>query len=194
MKVSRKAELSGMAYELGMDFDPKPSFPDIKLLSAFKLFKHGHSKKITNQFQRSDEQLESKAQIFDYQYTIQAGNTPVTKRQTVCFIQSKQLELPIFYLRPETWIDRFKQYLGWEDIDFVHYPDFSKKYYLSGEMEELVRELFKDDVLHYFTLKDGWHVEGIGFFLIIYRDGKLLNADSIRVINKIGIDIFQLFK
>jgi len=61
-------------------------------------------------------------------------------------------------------------------------------------MEELVRELFKDDVLHYFTLKDGWHVEGIGFFLIIYRDGKLLNADSIRVINKIGIDIFQLFK
>lgn len=194
MKKSRTSIMQQASYELGMLFDPKPTINDVKLLSAFRLFKKGHSKKITNHLLQTDPMLESKEQIFDYQYTIQAGNTPVTKKQTVLFIQSTTLELPIFYLRPETWMDRLSKYLGWDDIDFVQFPEFSQKYYLTGEEEDLVRKLFHDNVLHYFTMKDGWHMEGIGFFLILYKEGKLLDADGVRILHEIGKEAFHLFK
>lgn len=194
MKESRSNALRKISYDLQMEFTAKPALTDIKLLSTFRLFKQGHSKKISNHFQLIDPMLDSKEQIFDYQYTIQAGNTPVRKNQTVLFIQSRKLELPEFYLRPESWMDRLGRYLGWEDIDFVNHPDFSRKYFLKGEIEELIRDLFNDDVLHYFTLKDGWHLEGIGFFLILYRENKLLDPEAIMTMKRIGEDLFRFFQ
>lgn len=192
--MNREEEMRQLARELQMRFEAKPAFHDLKLLKSFNLFRIGHSQKIRNLCSASDELLEYKQQIFDYEYIIQAGNTPAKFKQTVLFIIGQQLELPIFRLRPESWLDRIGRYLGWEDIDFPHYPEFSHQYFLRGEDDELVRHLFNEKTLHFLTLHDGWHLEGIGFFMIMYKKSKVLSIPEVTQLHRVGTELFTIFK
>lgn len=193
-RTERTASMRQFAYELGMQFDAKPAFTDLKMLKAFELFKHGTSQKITNHCSVTDDYLEYKHQLFDFEYTVQAGNSTAQFNQTVLFILGQRLELPIFRLRPETWLDRIGRYFGWEDIDFEHHPEFSHQYFLRGEDEILVRHLFDERTLHYFTLHDGWHLEGIGFFMILYKKSKLLTIPEVKQLYQVGMELFNIFK
>ncbi len=192
--AARTDALRQLAFSLNLQFDPKPSFNDLKLLKSFELFKIGGNKKVLNHCSKVDDLLEYKYQIFDYEYTVQAGNTPVTFKQTVLFILGQRLELPIFRLRPETWLDRIGRYLGWDDIDFHNYPEFSHQYFLVGDDEDLVRHFFDDRTLHFLTLHDGWHLEGVGFFMIMYKKGKLLPPPEIKKLHQVGLELFDIFK
>jgi len=177
LKNKRRLEMEQAAYELSGKYSRTDEFGLVNLLLDFKLFKIGHSKKIRHIIEIKDEQ--KIIHIFDYQYTITAGNSSRTFRQTVYFFNSKQLGLTEFYLRPEYFIHRIKAWFGVEDIDFESHPEFSDNYYLTGENEDRIRHHFDENVLRFFTIEKDWSLEGINYFMIFYKSKKKLPTTEI---------------
>ncbi len=190
----RTKEMEETASMLGMDYQEKDEYGMLSLLKDFKLFKKGTSKRI-NHIIRSKDLVEGlDISIFDYRYTISTGKSAHTYHQTVFFVQSKDLELPEFYMKPEHFFHKVAAYLGWEDIDFESHPTFSDQYHLKGDDEESIRKMMNEEVLHFFTIEKEWSLEGIGYFLIFYRNKKRLSKEEIKEFCNKGIHITQFLK
>jgi hypothetical protein len=90
-------------------------------------------------------------------------------RETVGCLVSTRLQLPPFRLSPERAIEKIATMLGARDIDFSSHPGFSRSYFLVAQNETAARNLFDSAVLDYFDRNPGFHVEGNGDTLVIYR-------------------------
>ena len=178
-RSKRGEDIQQIAGQLSYDYRMDDDMGLIKLLADFKLFNIGGRRRIRNILSQDDSFLDCKIRIFDYHYTISTGQSAHTVKQSVFFIQSKELGLPHFYLRPEHFLHKIGSWFGMEDIDFDHYPEFSGAYLLKGADEYLIRKTFSDKVLDYFTSETGWHVEGLNYFLVIYRAKKLLHPTQL---------------
>ena len=192
MLSHRAEQLDNIAFQLGMEFSARDEWGLINYLEDFKLFRRGFSKRISNILHRQDEMLNLGAYIFDYRFTISTGNSARVIRQTVFFIESRKLELPIFYMRPEHIFHRIGEFLGMQDIDFEEYPVFSGNYVLRGEDEDFIRDSMDDPFLRFFSVENKWYLEGINYYLLFYRRGKLLKPEQIREFYSKGLEIFKL--
>ena len=192
MSSSRTQQLRHIAYHLKMDFHSEEEWGEINYLKDFRLFRSGRRKEITNIFQKRDEFLDLEASIFDYKYVRGGGKNRKTIKQTVFFVKSKRLGLPHFLMKPETFFHRIGTYLGMQDIDFEEYPTFSQNYLLQGEDEEYIRATMDDEVLKFFSVEKDWSVEGVNYYLIIYKKNKLLAPRRIKHLYQKGMDIYKL--
>ncbi len=164
----------------------------LRLLLDFRLFRVGGNKKIKHLLWKDTDDL--KTRIFDYQYTVSSGNSHQTFRQTVFFFYSKHLGLPSFRLQPEKMIHKIGAWLGFEDLDFESHEKFSKSYHLKGKDEALVRHTFTNSVLQFFTFHPDWTVEGLNYFLIIYKQRKLLSPADIVKHYRTACQIYEVLR
>ena len=161
----------------------KDEYGLLSLLKEFKIFRRGHksSKRITNILRKVDVERDSKVCIFDYTFVTGGGNSTQRHRQTVFFVNAKDLNLPTFLMKPENFFHRIGQYLGMvDDIDFETHPDFSDQYLLQGQVESFVRDTFHEELLHFFTIEKDWCLEGMNYYLIFYKTGHRIPAEQIR--------------
>ncbi|MBN2539764.1 MAG: hypothetical protein JXB09_06925 [Deltaproteobacteria bacterium] len=99
-------------------------------------------------------------------YRTDSVTTPVT----VLCCKTEDLTLPEFHVIPEHMPDRAGSKSDCGGIDFVGYPNFSKRYVLGGKDEAAVRDLFhRLGIIDLLERKKGLCVEGKGPSLIIYR-------------------------
>ncbi len=182
------------AHNLGMRFFEKDEKGLLPFLNHFRLFKVGHSKAIVNLMHKKDEWMISDINIFDYRYKITVNKSVKTYWQTVFFINSKELGLPDFYMKPEHFLHKAAAFLGWEDINFEAYPKFSKQYYLKGEDEYYIRAVMSDEVLKLFTIEKEWHLEAVNYFLILYKRNQLLRGEQIKDFYEKGMKICEMLK
>ncbi|WP_116106481.1 hypothetical protein [Lewinella sp. IMCC34191] len=187
----REKSLSGLAHRAGFEFSAADDFGLHRYLSDFRLANRGRRRAVSNILRKQDGLMEKDAYIFDYSY--QDYGDKHTTRQTVFFLQSQQLTLPGLDMQPETILHKLGELFGFDDIDFVRFPKFSKQYRLTGDDEDYIRHHFTDDVLNYFTLNKGWSVEGIGYYLIVYKKGMLLPPEEILHLFQRGMTVFKLF-
>ena len=190
----RSTALRSLAYKMGMEYYAEDDWRMISLMKDFRLFKRGRRKRITNILRSMDELMENKINIFDYQYRISTGNSSRTFKQTVFSIQSKQLGLPEFWMKPENFLHTIGTWLGFEDIDFEDYPEFSRQYFLKGKDEEYIRYTLNDSFLKFFTIERDWSVEGINYYLVLYKRKKLLSPREILYLYKKGMTVFNMLK
>ncbi len=194
MTSRRTQELEQVAYDLGLQFTAKDEWGNLNLLEDFRLFKKGAGKRIYNLMSLQSPLGQQKVQIFDYHYTRSTGKTHRKFKQTVFFVQSKELALPEFWMKPEHFFHRIGSWLGFEDIDFEEHPEFSEQYHLKGEDEDLVRDAFNTYVIHFFTIEKQWSLEGIGFFFILYQKNKLIPPTEIKNLYTQGLDVLNRLK
>lgn len=194
IKSKRNQELRELAFSLGMDYREKDDWGIIRLMSEFKLFQRGFDKKIINILSDRDSNDGFVAIVFDYHYKVSTGKTTSVFKQTVFFIESKQLGLPHFWMRPETIFDKVSEWLGFNDIDFDTHPEFSKNYYLKGEDADYIRATMNDDFLHFFSFSKNWYLEGIGYYMILYNKHKLQKPQHIKYLYITGRKLFEFFK
>lgn len=194
MLESRSQQLAEVAYRLGVDFTPEDEWRFMNLLTDFKIFKRGHRRSITNIFRSRDEFLETDLRIFDYQYTISSGKSHHRYRQTVFFADSRKLGLPEFRMKPENFFHKIGSLLGFEDINFENYPEFSNQYYLKSTDEEYLRATMHDGILRFFSKEKGWRLEGINYYLIFYRHNVLMPPEKIKQFYDKGMQVFDLFR
>ncbi len=191
----RTEQLRAAAFELGMDFEEKDEYRMIALLRDFKLFRTGGRKTISNILTKTSSLMEEKINVFDYRYTISTGKSSHTYHQSVFFIQSKQLAMPQMLLKPEHFFHKIGAWLGMQDIDFEEHPEFSDRYLLQGEDEDRIRRTMSNEaVMRFFTVEKNWHLESIGFFLILYQDKKLIMPSHIKTLYGKGMKLYEQLK
>ncbi len=191
---SRSEAFQKLARRLNMEYAYRDEYGLIKALTGFKLFGKGHSRRIYNLVSGTSQLLNVQLHVFDYQYVIQAGNTPVRHRQTVFFIKAKDLDLPELYLKPEHFFHKIASFFGMDDIDFEEYPEFSDRYLLKGEDEERIRRRMTKEVVHFFTLERGWYLEGVNYYMVLYKYRKLVPPKKIEAFYEKGLQVYDLLK
>jgi len=135
-----------------------------------KIFDIGGFKKIKNSF--SINFNNSKIYFFNYNYTTGGGKSSTTYILTMAVFKSAK-NIPQFYLRPESFWDKIPELFGYNDIDFKHRPEFSKKYYLKSSDEYSVINIFNDELLEFFETHPDYYVESNNGYIAVYRYGFL---------------------
>lgn len=190
---SREGQLRAVAHRLGMTYRPVDEFNARNLLTEFQLFKRGRNRSIRNILEKQTEDLDTKVQIFDYRFETGYKKTRRSWDQTVFFVESKKLAVPEFSMQPETVFNKLGTYLfKMQDIDFDKYPKYSDNYLLRGEDEHYIRFMMNDRLLQLFNSETGWYMEGINFYLILYKLNTRFKARSIRDFYQQGESIYQL--
>ncbi|MBK6861100.1 MAG: hypothetical protein V9E90_00940 [Saprospiraceae bacterium] len=187
----RSASYQVLANQLNLKYEPQNEFGLIKQLSDFGLFKIGSSQKILNVL--IEKTFDSENYLFDYQYVVSTGKSAVRFEQTVFFVNSKQLSLPQFVQKPETFFTKLMAYLGFDDIDFVKFPEYSDKFHLKGEYEEVIRFYFSEELLQLLSDQKSINMEAMNYYLILYHQNKLIHTSDLKAFRNLGMMLYNLF-
>ena len=189
-KIRREA-LEKFASELSLDFYPSGHDELHSILQSFKLFNKGHSRKMTNVIMGETEIVN--VAMFDYSYTTGSGKHQSTASQTIVAMESKDLGIPSFTMRPEHLFDWVGSALGFQDIDFDDHPNFSKTFVLKGEEETTVREFFDNELLDFFAEKKGITFEGSPGRFIYFKGGRKTKIEDMRAYLEEGYSVYSAF-
>jgi hypothetical protein len=189
----RETAFRNLTKKAGMSYLNKDEYGVIGYLQSFELFK-GKNSGIKYLCQKKDSHIEEEINYFDFSFMIMVGKVPVVINQTVFFVNSKALDLPVFKMSPENFSSKIKKFFGIEDIDFVENPYFSDQYLLTGEHESFIRHTFDPDVLHFFSRTTGLTIEACNYYMIFYREKTLIPDEELETFFQMGMDIYELFK
>lgn len=170
--ASRREELAVLVAERGLRFADENEFQLGRELREFDLLKKSYffkESQITNVLSTSIGFTD--IFLFDFTFMRSTGKSAVPVRQTVFFAKNRDWKLPDFKLKPEGWWQKIQQYFGRTDIDFEENPDFSNRFWLTGEFEEMIRTSFSPEVRAFFEHNPPIHVEGNNYYLIAYKPG-----------------------
>jgi MFS superfamily sulfate permease-like transporter len=126
--------------------------------------------------------------------TLQEGVLQDQKETHLTIIHATEIDFPIpdFALEPEgLWSKLFEGVSG-KDIDFPNYPVFSKKYYLRGQNELAIHELFNETLIHFLENREQMHIECHKHRLIFYKKRDLLEPSEILYVSKFAEEFLAL--
>lgn len=176
----RMAALQGLAQQMGFTFigskwDRKRKVHQL----GTALFQRNSNATFKNAMVGSFAGLETS--LFDCSYTIGTGKGSAVMQTMAAF--SQRLWLPAFELRPEGFLDRIGEEFVRMDIDFDSHPAFSRRYFLRGSSEALIRKLFAPSLLTFLEqlpTNEKWHIEGNLTTLVIYQSGVEVPPEELR--------------
>lgn len=188
----RAEAIRAAAEAMGFSYAKKGGASLLNALMPFTLFKQGHSRKIHHVLHGKANDID--VTVMDYRYTTGGGKNSSTHQQTVLLFRSDLLQLPSFVLRPEHVFDKIGGALGFQDIDFDAYPEFSRRYVLKGKDEEAIRALFHKDILTFYEQQRGISTEGLGKTLLYYRASRRVKPAELQAFIADGLTVFGLFR
>jgi len=127
--------------------------------------------------------------IFDLHYNTRIGNNVQQRRMTLLVFQDRQADWPSFSLRPR----RFFHRLNTGEVTFEIDEGFKKIYLLQASDTDAVRELFNEDVRHFFMQNTGVAVEGGGQRLV-YCNGRLVSPEGLRPFMEEGFRVLNVLQ
>ncbi len=133
----------------------------------------------------------AKVEVADMTLTEGAMQAKTDTHITVAHVSEIDMSIPDFALEPEGMWSKFSELVGGKDIDFADYPDFSKKYYLRGPDEVVVRNFFSENLIRFFESHSQIHVECHKNRLLIYMKRDLLEVAEIALLEKFSEELLQ---
>ena len=176
---------------LGLEFIAAGHDQRLAGLQRFHLFNTGHGRVMTNTILGQTDV--ASIAIFDYRYTVGGGKSQATYNQTVVSMQSEELRLPCFTLRPEKLFDKVGGALGYQDIDFPEHAQFSKLFVLKGQDEAAIRKFFDPPLLDFFAKQPGTYFECAPGTFVYFRAGKRQNPEELRQYLESGYAVYRAF-
>lgn len=170
----RRNDLKQLAASMGLLFSPDgPSLDELEA-SGMDVLRVGYSRKAKNLIEVPFGK--GTIRVFDYRYTTGGGRHSHTHNFTLALIAAS--DIPEFDLKPESFIYKLGEMIGFKDIDLPAFPEFSQKYRLTGPDEHAVHLFFTPARAVWFEQNQGLHVQGgRGGLLYIYKDGRLPASD-----------------
>lgn len=126
--------------------------------------------------------LESKNKdflLFDLSYSEGAFIAKEDLRSTFLQIKVHQ-KMPVFTLDKENFMTAILQLSGLQDVDFKKHPDFSKRFYLSGEDVKSIRSFFTDELIFFFESHPTYYLESNGDSILIRGKERLASIQEIK--------------
>ncbi|MDA8657838.1 SulP family inorganic anion transporter [Flavobacteriaceae bacterium] len=101
---------------------------------------------------------------------------------TTLIVLKLNKKIPVFTMEKEGLFekifDRVMALTGYKDIDFEMYPDFSRKFLITGKNESEIRSFFSKELVGFFEKNQIYHVESSGEAIIIFDKIKLARTDE----------------
>lgn len=184
----RQQELASYAETHGLEFEPRITSKIVKLsLSPFPIMR-----KIIN----IENLLVGSREEYNYFYADVATEdtamlTNIGKSFTILYVSNIRKELPDFTLENEGLLDLLGLSTR-KDIDFKSNPNFSKRYILSGEDENAIRELFTNELLAFLEAQENIYIESVNNALLIYTNTSLVEAKNMDNFRKKKLELMKL--
>ncbi|MBA3321589.1 MAG: hypothetical protein H0T45_09145 [Pyrinomonadaceae bacterium] len=191
-RAARAREMTTAAAHLNWSFVPQSQLNFFPQHEQYHLFSLGHTKEIRNLMH--GERDGARVAVFDYMYVTGHGKSRSEATQTVVLLESAQINLPFFSLRPENFMHRIAGAFGYQDIDFAHRPAFNDRYLLRGSDETQIRWAFTNDVLAYYEVLPGLSTDGGGQRLVCYRENVKVETAQLPAFVDWGVGMLKLFR
>ncbi|MDP2865874.1 MAG: LPXTG cell wall anchor domain-containing protein [Elusimicrobiota bacterium] len=168
----RRKDLEELASSMGLAFSPEG--PELEVLgrTGLEIFSLGHSRKAYNLVQAQSRW--GAINIFDYTFVTGSGRSSRTASFTLALIACSGCAIPEFELKPESFLHKIGEFIGFKDIDLPAFPLFSEKYRLTGPDETAVHLFFTPQRAAWFERNPGLRAQGApGYIVIFKREGQL---------------------
>lgn len=96
-------------------------------------------------------------------------------KMSVLLVYGVEAYIPDFTLGREHLLAKLIQSVGYGDIDFDEYPNFSELYLLKGEKEDEIRTLFSNELIDFFEKNQGFNIESRNNNILIYKEKALMS-------------------
>ena len=171
----RRNALADLAASIGLQFFKDGPEQYQLESSGLELFRLGHSRKASNLMETPVSG--GRVQLFDYKYTVGSGKHAQTHNLTVALISCSG-QVPHFDLKPETFMYKIGEMIGFKDIDLPAFPVFSDKYRLTAPDETAVHMFFTPSRAAWFERNLGLRVQGAPGHVLFFKRETRLPADA----------------
>ena len=173
----RSQAFSASALEMGFAFEGETwSDPQKAPHLNTTLFTKGSAKTFRNVMTGSSIGLH--VSLFDYSYVVSDGRNSRTCAQTVASFSKTGMQLPEFQMGPKGLLQEFGDALFHANINFDSHADFSRRYQVRSFTQE---KLVSCSLAEGLDPKQEWRLEGSEETLIVYRAGKRVKPEDLRV-------------
>ena len=177
---SRQTRLQNLANENEYQYANQVDW-NTSYLKKFHFFEIRPIERKSNCLKGKFKGLDVSWEITDVTFSEGAAFTAETFNTTLMVLKLPN-KIPVFTMEKEgvldKIIDRVKAYTGYKDINFEMYPDFSKKFLISGNKEPEIRSFFTDNIIRFFESHQIYHLESNGEALVIFDKIKLARTDE----------------
>lgn len=169
----RRKDLEQLASSMGLQFSAEgPDFAG----TGLELFNTGRSRSAANSIQvRSGDFT---INFFDYSYVTGSGKHRSTHNFTLALIDCPRVQIPDFELKPETFMYKLGELIGFKDIDLPAFPLFSEKYRLTSPDEAAARLYFTPRRAAWFERNPGLRVQASRDHVLFLRRAGRLPVDA----------------
>ena len=94
--------------------------------------------------------------------------------------------IPVFTLDKEGLLDFIYGMAGLKDIHLENHPDFNKRFFLSGEDQDEIQNLFTDELILFLESNPYYHIETNGDSILIMKKERLLSVKEIKAMLYFG--------
>jgi hypothetical protein len=172
----RREAFAQFAAGAGMVYSYKERPAMLARRQGLPLFKLGHSNSEFN-FVTADDG-ETSVCLYDYGYISGHGKHRRHQQHTVCWFDSRDLQLPQFTLARRSFFHNAAEWFGYEMIELEDAPEFNERFSLRGANVEAIRRAFDPQVAKVCVeCAEGYRLEGEGRQLVVYpASGRLPTA------------------
>ena len=177
---ARQERLQNLANEQGYQYNSQVDW-NTTYLKKFHFFEIRPIERKSNCLKGQFEDLNVSWEIADVNFSEGGAFTAETFNTTLILLKLNK-KIPVFTMEKEgvfeKIFDRVMAYTGYKDIDFDMYPNFSKKFLITGNKEAEIRAFFTAEVIRFFENHQIYHLESNGEALIIFDKIKLARTDE----------------
>ena len=190
----RQIRLQNLADEKDYVFNYQVDW-NTKYLKKFHFFEIRPIERKTNSLQGSYKDVGVSWEIFDV--TFNEGDTFSAETfNTTVMVMKLNRPIPFFTMEKEGMFerifDRVMALTGYKDIDFEMYPDFSKRFLITGKNESEIRSFFTAEMIRFFESRQIYHIESNGEAIILFDKIKLARTDETIAFIDYGKELVKL--
>lgn len=175
LEARRRKALEALAASMGLAFSKDGPDQGELERTGVEVFRLGHSRKASNLIETQNSS--GRLRFFDYKYVTGSGKHSQTHSFTVALI-SCRCQVPFFDLKPESFIYKLGEMIGFKDIDLPAFPVFSDKYRLTGPDETSVHMFFTPSRASWFERNQGLWVQGAPGHALLFKGERRLPVDG----------------
>ncbi len=176
----RQGRLKNLAAEKDYVFRPEVDW-NTNYLKEFHFFEIRPIERKSNCLRGKFEEKAISWEISDVTFNEGEAFSAETFNTTLIVLKLNK-KIPVFTMEKEGLFekifDRVMALTGFKDIDFEMYPDFSRKFLITGKNESEIREFFSNELVSFFEKNHIYHIESNGEAIIIFDKIKLARTDE----------------
>ena len=176
----RQLRLQTLANERDFLFNNQVEW-DTSYLKKFHFFEIRPIERKSNTLKGRFEEINMSWEISDVTFNEGDAFSAETFNTTLMVLKINK-PIPVFAMEKEGLFekifDRVMAFTGFKDIDFEMYPDFSKRFLITGKDEAEIRSFFTDELIRFFENRQIYHIESNGEAIMLFDKIKLARTDE----------------